>query len=231
MITASVIIPTYNEEKIISQCLKALRNQSVEPLEIIIVDGHSTDSTTDIAKEFVDKIIFENKKSIGHARNVGAAHAKGDLLIFIDADTIVEKDYIAKVTTYFENKIDVKAATGYLLPLEYKPKYYWTFRFYSGFVYFLTLFNLALFTGSNVVYEKDFFKKLGGFPEDLALSEDTILAFRASLEGKIGFHSAIAYTSMRRFEKMGFWNLFKFYLINSIRLVRGKPFNYYPPIR
>ncbi len=230
MPSVSVIIPTYNEEKLIRKCLLSLRNQSLKPLEIIVVDGSSTDSTVSIVREIADIVLIEKRRRVGYARNLGASRARGELLAFIDADTIVEKNYIEKVTHYFNEKRQVQAAGGYLLPLDNDVDYrlFWV---YSNLVKLFSWFNLGWFSGTNVVYRKNFFKKIGGFPPNLVLSEDIILSLTASFKGRIGFHPGIVYTSTRRHRHYGLFRLMIKYLVNLPLTLMKKPFDYYPPIR
>ena len=77
----SVVIPTYNEEKDIGLCLSSLKEQSYKNLEVIVVDDGSTDKTREIVKKFKKiKLIEGEHKGPGFSRNIGARHAKGDIL-------------------------------------------------------------------------------------------------------------------------------------------------------
>ena len=94
----SVIIPTYNSEKTIGKLIESLLRQTVQPLEIIVVDGNSTDSTEDVCAAFKSKLIRFIKNPSGHEtgtnRNIGADSAKGDHLLFLDSDCTCDKDLI-----------------------------------------------------------------------------------------------------------------------------------------
>jgi len=99
----SVIIPVYNEEKVIVDCLESLGNQTYENFEIIIVDDGSTDKTLQITrniKKLVPQVkVFRQKhKGAGAARNLGASRAKGEILVFVDADMTFDKDFLKKLT-------------------------------------------------------------------------------------------------------------------------------------
>ena len=88
----SIIVPTFNEESNIVKCLKSLRAQNYTTFEIILSDGGSKDRTVELAKPYVDHIIIENKVPegwIGKNRgcHLGYKKAKGDILLFTDADT------------------------------------------------------------------------------------------------------------------------------------------------
>lgn len=95
---ASAILAVYNSESTIQACLESLLSQSV-PIEIIIVDDGSTDNTIKIihsVESIQRNIIFFKQKHKGPAlaRNLGASHAKSDILLFVDADMIFDKDYV-----------------------------------------------------------------------------------------------------------------------------------------
>lgn len=94
----SVIIPTYNEERVIAACLKSLSAQSYKDMEIIVVDDGSTDKTGSILRRAVGtygvKVFGQDHKGAGEARNLGSSHAKGNVLIFIDADMTFEKAFV-----------------------------------------------------------------------------------------------------------------------------------------
>lgn len=91
----SIIIPTYNEEKDISQAIKSLQKQSYKKFEIIIVDDGSTDETTRVVSEFEGvRVLRQNHKGPGAARNLGARNANGEILILVDADMTFDKDYL-----------------------------------------------------------------------------------------------------------------------------------------
>ncbi len=99
----SIIIPTYNEEKEISNCLRSLTAQSYTPQEIILVDDGSTDKTSEIISSFKFlvssfKFLHQDHKGPGPARNLGAKEAKGEILVFVDADMTFEKNFIKDLT-------------------------------------------------------------------------------------------------------------------------------------
>jgi len=104
---ASVIIPTYNEEKVIEECLSSFLEQSLKDFEIIVVDDGSRDSTLDVVKGFTSKagqaplisvkLFTQGHKGAGAARNLGAKHSKGEVLVFADADMTFEKDFLKKL--------------------------------------------------------------------------------------------------------------------------------------
>ena len=95
----SIIIPTYNEQKVIGECLESLKKQTYKDIEIIIVDDGSVDNTIKLIKNIKGvKSFAQDHKGPGSARNLGAAHAQGDILVFVDADMTFDKDFISELT-------------------------------------------------------------------------------------------------------------------------------------
>ena len=102
----SVIIPTYNEEEDIEECIKSVLKQNYKKIEIIVIDDSSSDRTVDKVKKFKEVRLFIQKhKGPGEARNLGAEKAKGEILILIDADMVLFPDYVERLTKpLIENK-------------------------------------------------------------------------------------------------------------------------------
>ena len=105
----SVIIPTYNEEKVIVNCLESLSKQTYEDFEIVIVDDGSKDSSKLKVKNAKLQFKIKNLKLLsqrhsgpGVARNLGARHAGGEILVFVDSDMTFEKDFIKELVRPIE---------------------------------------------------------------------------------------------------------------------------------
>lgn len=94
----SVIIPAYNEEQSITDCLNSLLKQSYKDIEIIIIDDGSTDKTREIIKTFPVKLLEQKHLGPAVARNKGAKEAKGRILVFVDADMVFDEKFIEKLT-------------------------------------------------------------------------------------------------------------------------------------
>jgi len=102
----SVIIPTFNEQNVIGDCLRSLGKQSYKGLEIIVVDDGSTDKTLGVVRKIKNqsagqrmkiKIYEQEHKGPGPARNLGAEKATGDILVFVDSDMAFESSFIEKL--------------------------------------------------------------------------------------------------------------------------------------
>lgn len=95
----SVIIPAYNEEKYIGKTLQSIKDADKNgyEVEIIVVNGGSTDKTEEVAKSYGARVLNEPHRGIGFARQQGLLVAEGDIVAFTDADTIVPKDWLIKL--------------------------------------------------------------------------------------------------------------------------------------
>lgn len=181
----TVVIAAYNCEKTISNCIESLLKQTYENLEIIIVNDGSTDNTARICKSFLQKGIryYENPSNIGVSatRNRGINLAKGELLIFVDSDDWVEKNYVYNLVSlmkegtamgicgfFYHNDIEIKPPEKYLYSKEgtvsilgkkdlYQLSHCW---------HYSTLWNKIMWT--HIIRNADLH-----FEEKLSIGEDT----------------------------------------------------------
>lgn len=144
MLTLSLIIPVYNEEHHIRACLEAIAAQTVAPTEVIVVDNNCTDGTISIVKEFsFVRVISETKQGRGHARNAGFNAARGEIIGRIDADSLLQPNWVETVIGHFTQNNSLAGLTGLgitpFIPLTVMPKntfmtrsYYWYVHAYFG---------------------------------------------------------------------------------------------------
>ena len=95
----SVIVPVYNVEKHLEKCIKSILNQTYKDFEIILIDDGSTDKSSQICDEFAIKynkikVLHQQNRGQGSARNAGLEIAKGDYIAFIDSDDFIHPDYL-----------------------------------------------------------------------------------------------------------------------------------------
>ncbi len=105
--SVSVIIPAYNAQTTISNCLKSIKetNYPSSKIEIIVVDNGSTDATAEIAGQYASTILIEPNVNVGGLRNIGASNSTGEILAFTDSDCLVSRDWLkAAVDLLSENK-------------------------------------------------------------------------------------------------------------------------------
>lgn len=114
----SVIIPVYQVEKYIGQCLDSVLAQTYTNLDIILVDDGGTDSSVDICREYQKKdnrirIISQENGGLSKARNVGVAHARAELITFIDSDDYIHPQMFATMIPYIEeHNLDIISCTS-----------------------------------------------------------------------------------------------------------------------
>ena len=204
----SIIIPTYNEENNIKETLIAVKKQICEiPYEIIVADGQSSDNTVSIAKNFAE-VIISPQKGKAFQLNYVAPKASGDLLLFLDADTLIGPSFLQKIYEIFEKDKDenlfacsarIKYYDGKAISLKWGSlkiiitSYFFQNIFMHSYYFFKTLFGYPELSGSNIIVRKDIFFKAGGFKPppksmmgiDKIFSDSLIYLSRKMKRGKI----------------------------------------------
>jgi glycosyltransferase involved in cell wall biosynthesis len=122
----SIIIPVYNGEKTLKNCLNSILNQNFKNFELIIINNNSSDNTKSIIGKFIRKnskikYFFEKKQGIGNARYKGERNAKGEIILMTDCDCIAPKNWAKEIIKAFSNK-KIIAVQGEIKSLE---KNYW----------------------------------------------------------------------------------------------------------
>lgn len=105
MHTISVIIPVYNASQTVAQTLKALQVQTFSPIEVIVVDDGSTDSSAAVIQSFPNvKYFYQQNSGPASARNYGAAQASGEIIFFTDADCVPQKNWVERMLQGFQSE-------------------------------------------------------------------------------------------------------------------------------
>ncbi len=117
--TVSIIIPSFNEEPFIKQCLQSLRNQSIvkqypEYFEYILIDNNSTDNTVKLATPYIDKIIINEKSGKLISRNLATLYSKGNIVVAVDADIVFPYHWLNTLIKPFNNPTTV-GVTGSII--------------------------------------------------------------------------------------------------------------------
>jgi glycosyltransferase involved in cell wall biosynthesis len=204
----SVIIPTYNEEKFINQCLYSLITQSYpkESFEIIIVDNGSTDKTVATCFNYTQKVYIAPNLTVGGLRNFGADRAIGDIYAFIDADCIADKNWLKNAAYYIEKE---KTITGSKCKVPKDAKWIekvW-FSQRPG-----SKIEVKYINSGNLIVPADIFKEIAGFNSLIETGEDYELCLRARNFVKIISNDEIEVThlgnpkNLRAFLKREIWH-------------------------
>ena len=202
--TISIIIPTLNEEKYLPRLLESLRHQVFRSYEIIVSDGNSTDQTGEIAKNYNCEFISSKIKNVSHQRNAGAGLARGDILIFVDADCILpDKNFLSAVYNEFKQRgLD---ACALVVKHEYANIILTVFDYlYSLFCFVLQFSPIPLTPGACIVSKKVSHQRIRGFDESIIIGEDHDYGKRIAIAGKYRIIiSRKIMVSNRRFKKYG----------------------------
>jgi glycosyltransferase involved in cell wall biosynthesis len=201
----SVIIPTFNEEENIAQCLVSLTHQTVPrtEYEIIVVDGGSKDETCGIAGKYADKVFLQTSKKVGGARNDGIMASKGEIVATTDADCILPPNWIELIKKDFLDEHLVQLY-GPVYPIEVgigNKLSLLLANTFSRVGYYSQTFYYTL--GCNTAFRKDAFIKAGMY-RCIDAGDDLEIALRMKDQGKVGFDGRLNVGfSMRRYEQYG----------------------------
>ena len=224
----SVIIPTLNEERYLPKLLQDLNKQHFKEFEVIVVDGYSQDQTLTKAKPFTTKVdlsLFSNKsKGVSQQRNFGAHKAKGQHLVFFDADVRLPTNFLSALAKQikknngylFTTKLDVNTSSQTQLALT---------ELSNFIIEILNTLGKPFAPGFNIIIEKGLFQKLDGFDTSLKLAEDHDIVQRARKLGvllKI-FKTPVLYLSYRRPEKIGYLSFVVQYVISGLYTLTKGP--------
>jgi glycosyltransferase involved in cell wall biosynthesis len=223
----SIVIPTWNEGKVIRKTLEHLeKGLKTTPHEIIVADDGSTDKTQSIARRCGAVISgAKNKTRISCGKNRGAFVAKGEYLAFIDADVTIKdpKKFFQRAIDNFESNPRLVGLGCYIrvLPnLETKEDI--VFRtILNNFNYFMNnVLHLGTGSGEFQMVSKDAFRKIGGFDERIVASEDYDLFSRLSKVGETRFDTSLTvYEEGRRAHSVGWLKLFPVWILNGLMVI------------
>ena len=217
----SIIIPTLNEEKYLPKLLKSIKNQTFKDYEIIVSDNNSKDKTRQIAKEFGCKLV-KGGNYPGISRNKGSKKAKGNFLLFVDADCVIPKNFLKSAMNEIKTK-NLDIAGCKVMPLSNKIVDNIAFSIYNLWI-ITTQFFYANASGHGIFCKKNLHNKIKGFNENIKLSEDMDYCKRARKKGKFRIlNSVIIHTSTRRFDNYGRFNTYlKLFLSAFYRIIFGE---------
>lgn len=232
----SVIIPAYNEAQYIEPVIEVLKKQTVprKDFEIIVVDNNSGDNTAEIAKKAgADKVVKEIKQGTNMARQRGAEESRGEILVFLDADTLPPPDWLEKIKKNLDRsgvaavsgpydygfkgikKIANKIYTNFLMPLTPKILYFF-FRKKAGVI-----------LGGNFAMPRSTFRKIGKLPPLEFFGDEAAIAMLVSRNvGKVIFDPTLAVkSSPRRFQKYGLLSTISKYVYHYLKIYFSRAFD------
>lgn len=183
----SVIIPAYNEEKVISNLLKSLKRQTYEIIEIIVVDDKSSDRTVEIARRYTP-LVFEQKQHQERSkqRNYGVNKATGKYVLLLDCDMVLDPKVVEECVDVVERDLKIKAV---IIPEKTTGKGFWSR---------CKALERDCYIGDETIeaarfFEKNTFIKFGGYDEKISGPEDWDLPQRIRKKYQVGRINSFIY--------------------------------------
>jgi len=231
----SVVIPAYNEARVIERALASLAGQDYTNFEVIVVDNNSQDNTAALAEEYGATLIREPRQGVAYARNAGFRAARGEIVATTDADTILPPQWLSRIAKKFHNNPGLVAYGG-LYYLHSGSR--WARWFFPHGAYVLWKIDKFInrgwsLSGANMAVRRHAFASVNGFNTELNIGEDADLAQRLKSLGSVVFDkNLLVSTSGRRF-RHGLWRATYEYLPNAVArgVFKKHAFNRLPPIR
>ncbi len=224
--TVSIIIPAYNEQNFLPDCLDSVLDQTVDPavLEVIVIDNASTDQTALAAKNKGVRVVVEPQKGYVHAVRKGVEVSQGVIMAFTDADCRVPTNWITKILENFGDEADILAVGGKLAFYDLNPILDQITR--------IILSRTATLPGGNMAVRRAALDRMGGIDPHVNLSLDYWITIQLRQIGKVKIDkSLVVMTSGRRFTG-AFASQMK-YPVNviSLQLLRRTLFFDFPDVR
>lgn len=186
MVKLSVIVPAYNEANYIHEVLNSLKKQTFRDFEIIVKDGGSSDRTVEMAKKHADKIISSKDISVSDARNQGAKYANGNILVFVDADTVLPPNMFQRIFDLMKNE-KIVGVSCRKIPGNRNVLDRMIYEFVNLSTYLSTYLHIGGAHGNCLFIRKNIFKKIGGFNPQIQIAEEQELVRKAIKFGKFVF--------------------------------------------
>ncbi|MFI5184958.1 MAG: glycosyltransferase [Vicinamibacteria bacterium] len=222
----SMIVPAYNEEALLPRLLDSIdRARAIYAggganVEVIVADNASSDATAGLAEARGCRVVTIPKRMIGAARNGGAAVARGEILCFIDADSVIHPRTFDVIEGTLATGRCVGGATGVTMER-------WSVGIVVTWIFVIPMVWVARMDTGVVFCRREDFQAVGGYPEDRLFAEDVAFLLRlrrlgrSRRQGLVRATSAKAVASARKFDQHGDWHYFPMMARAIPGLLRG----------
>lgn len=234
----SFIIPAYNEELYIGDCLQSIFQETAGKsfdTEIIVVNNASSDRTKQVSLAHSGvRVVDETRKGITYARQAGFMASTGELIANIDADTRLPRGWLTKVFSEFSKNEKLVALSGPHIAYDLSKAARIGFWIFYGLGYIVYIINNYLFSkgamlqGGNFILRRSALEKIGGFDLKIRFyGEDSDIARRIQKIGRVKFTFGLPiYASGRRLKKEGLVRAGLKYALNYLWIIfRKRPFS------
>lgn len=218
MIRVSVVIPTLNERANIVPLLHDLRRQSLNPAEVIVVDGQSEDGTPELAAREPGVRVVRSERGVGRQRQIGLQEASGELVAFFDADVRVPERFLECAVAEMRRR-RLRAACPLYWPRPSTVPIKAVFAFFNG-LFFLLQKALPSGAGMGILVERELALQSGGFDAECRY-DDIAFIRKVGRRARFGIVKAPLFVSDRRFRSEGVAALFGKYLLLSVFFTFG----------
>lgn len=232
----SIIVPALNEEKLIAGTLALFPPEirARHGIELIVSDGGSSDATVEIARESADSVVVHTEKrrqTIAEGRNRGAENARGELLVFINADTVPADPVrffngLSALVGEMRNgsRVVAIACPVEIAEAERRNSDRLFHLFFNNYVRLLNSIGLGMGRGECQVIRAEAFRAAGGYNSAMVAGEDFDLYKRLRTKGKIGHRAdLLVHESPRRFRRYGYIRVLGQWTMNALSvLMRGR---------
>jgi glycosyltransferase involved in cell wall biosynthesis len=230
----SVIVCAHNEARSLPACLYSLLAQTRPPDELLVINNASTDETAAVARQVPTvHVVDEPRKGLVIAREAGRRAARGDLLVYVDADCRAPLTWLERIAARFERDPDLIALSG---PYKFYDWDWWGRVLVRAYDFTLAPATVGLvkyvlrlgtiFYGGNFAVRAAALDRIGGFDTSIEFhGEDTNLGRRLFEVGKVTLnYDCFIYTSARRYVAMGKGAVFRLYIRNfTSELLHRRP--------
>jgi glycosyltransferase involved in cell wall biosynthesis len=215
ILTLSIIIPAYNEERYLKDCLNSIAAQTIMPDEVIVIDNNSTDKTAQIAQSFsFVKLLTESRQGVVYARDKGFNAAHSDIIGRINADSLLRSDWVARVKYDFAHG-QIAAVTGLGITRTIPGINSFRTPLWSWAYYIVTegYFRVRILWGANMAISRKVWQKIRkDVWHDTFAHEDQDLSLLVAKYGGVAIRDAklLIYNDGRSFHH---WPKFKKYML------------------
>jgi glycosyltransferase involved in cell wall biosynthesis len=205
----SVVVPAHNEQRTLPACLQSIQRAAASircGVEIVVVANRCTDSTAQIAQDAGAVIVHDDSRSIAAVRNAGIRRSTGEIVVTIDADSLMHHDALGEVERHLATGRFVGGGASFV------PE-----RRSVGIDVTIAVVRLSMFVtglgGAMYWFRRSDFDDISGFDERLAIAEDLDFARRLREHGRrtgrrfLTLRSAPVVTSCRKFDRFGDWHM------------------------
>jgi glycosyltransferase involved in cell wall biosynthesis len=238
----SIIVPALNEEKLLERMLRQFTPALVSAydLQLVVSDGGSTDRTLEIARRHAHKVVENTqriKQTISLGRNEGARNADGDVLVFLNADTLVKDP-----DRFFPRILEELRAPGVVAvtcsvavyPEEESAIDRRYHGFYNWFFYMMNRVGMAMGRGECHVMTAEVFRRVHGYADRIAAGEDYDMFRRIVKLGRVTFvRDVVVYESPRRYRRYGYFTVSASWFMNflAVFFLRRSILSEWKPVR